>query len=100
MCGTDQDRTLVKEVYEMYLSAFPDMNMTVEEVIAVGDKVVTRWVSEGTHKADLPGLPATGKHVSGVEGIVISRVENGQIVEEWESFNELGMMQQLGAVPE
>ena len=89
-----------KEVYEMYLSAFPDMKMKVEETISVGDKVITRFVSEGTHRAELPGLPATGKHVVGIEGIMISRVENGKIMEEWESFDELSMMKQLGAVPE
>ena len=89
-----------KEIYEMYLSAFPDLKMKIEERIAVGDKVISRFVSEGTHKADLPGVPATGKRVAGVKGIFISRVENGQIVEEWESFDELGMMKQIGAVPE
>jgi len=87
-----------KEIYEMYLSAFPDLKMKIEERIAVGDKVISRFVTEGTHRADLPGIPATGKHTAGIAGIVISRLENGQIVEEWESFDELGMMKQIGAV--
>ena len=89
-----------KEIYEMYLSAFPDLKMKIEERIAVGDKVISRFVSEGTHRGDLPGASATGKRVAGVKGIFISRVENGKIVEEWESFDELGMMKQIGVVPE
>ncbi len=90
-----------KEIYEMYLSAFPDLKMKIEERISVGDTVISRFVSEGTHKGDLPGgIPATGKHIAGITGIFVSRVENGQIVEEWESFDELGMMKQLGVVPE
>lgn len=88
-----------KEAYEAYLSAFPDLKMTTKDQFSAGDKVVTRFVSEGTHRGDLPSIPATGKHVAGVEGIFISRVENGKIVEEWEQFDELGMMKQLGILP-
>ena len=87
-----------KEIYEMYLSAFPDLKSKVEEMFSAGDKVISRMVSEGTHRGDLPGIPATGKYVTGITAIFISRVENGQIVEEWESFDELGMMKQIGAV--
>lgn len=88
-----------KEAYEMYLSAFPDLKMTAEDRFSAGDKVVTRFVSEGTHRGDLPSIPATGKRVSGIAGIFISRVEDGRIVEEWEQFDEVEMMKQLGVLP-
>jgi steroid delta-isomerase-like uncharacterized protein len=88
----------VNQFVMMYRSAFPDLHLTVEDLIAEGDKVVTRWTMRGTHRGELMGIPATGKQVS-VPGIVISRFANGKIVEEWENFDTLGLMQQLGLVP-
>lgn len=82
----------------MFLSAFPDTQMTVEEVLADGDKVATRWTAAGTHSGELMGIPATGKQVT-VTGIDINRIANGKIVEHWGKFDQLGMMQQLGVVP-
>lgn len=82
----------------MYLSAFPDTKMTIELQIAEGDKVVTRWKAQGTHKGELMGIPATGKQVT-VTGIVIDRIVGGRIVESWGEFDQMGMMQQLGVVP-
>jgi steroid delta-isomerase-like uncharacterized protein len=82
----------------MYREAFPDLRMKVEDQIAVGDKVVTRWTAIGTHDGDLPGLPASGNK-STVTGIGIDRFEDGKIVEAWTNWDTLGMMQQLGAVP-
>ena len=83
----------------MYRAAFPDLQMTVEDQIAEGDKVVTRWTGTGTHDGDLPGFPATGR-TSTVTGIGIDRYEGGMIVETWGNWDTLGMMQQLGAIPE
>lgn len=82
----------------MYLSAFPDTKMTIEDMLAIGDKVVTRWVATGTHEGELMGIPPTGKHVT-VTGIGIDRISGGRIVESWGEFDALGMMQQLGVVP-
>ena len=82
----------------MYLSAFPDTKMTIEDMIATGDKVVTRWVATGTHDGELMGIPPTGKHVT-VTGIGIDRISGGKIVESWGEFDALGMMQQLGVAP-
>jgi steroid delta-isomerase-like uncharacterized protein len=82
----------------MYRAAFPDLKITVEAQIAEGDLVVTRWSSTGTHEGDLPGLPASHNKVT-VTGIGIDRIENGKIVEGWNNWDTLGMMQQLGAVP-
>jgi steroid delta-isomerase-like uncharacterized protein len=89
----------IKQTIQMYRAAFPDLKMTVEEQIAEGDMVATRWVAVGTHEGDLPGLPATGKQ-STVTGIGIDRIENGKIVEAWTNWDTLGMLQQLGALPE
>jgi steroid delta-isomerase-like uncharacterized protein len=80
------------------LAAFPDLQVEVEELVAEGEKVVTRYSVRGTHKGDLMGVPATGKEIS-ITGIAIDRFENGQSVEHWEIIDQLGMMQQLGVVP-
>lgn len=82
----------------MFMSAFPDTKMTVEQQIAEGDKVVTRWKAQGTHKGELMGIPPTGKQVT-VTGISIERIVGGMIVESWEEFDQMGMMQQLGVIP-
>ena len=88
----------IKDMAGMYRAAFPDMQMTIEDVIASGDQVVTRWSARGTHQGELQGIAPTGNQVT-VTGINLARIENGQIVEEWENFDQLGMMQQLGAIP-
>jgi steroid delta-isomerase-like uncharacterized protein len=88
----------IKQLIAMYQAAFPDTVMTVEDQIAEGDKVVTRWSARGTHKGELMGVPPTGKVVT-VSGIDISRVADGMEVEHWAEFDLMGMMQQLGVVP-
>jgi steroid delta-isomerase-like uncharacterized protein len=87
-----------KQFITMYRTAFPDLHMTIEDQIAEGDKVVNRWMSRGTHKGDLMGIPPTGKHVT-VTGMYVARIIGGKITEEWGNFDALGMMQQLGVVP-
>jgi steroid delta-isomerase-like uncharacterized protein len=82
----------------MFLRAFPDTRMTVEQQVAEGDNVVTRWTAQGTHKGELMGIPATGKQVT-ITGITIDRIVAGRIVESWDEFDQFGMMQQLGVVP-
>src|SRR4028119_13343 len=83
---------------EMYRSAFPDLQMTVEDSIAEGDKVVTRWTARGTHQGELMGIPPSGNRVE-VTGISVDRIEGGKFVEGWANYDALGMMQQIGAVP-
>src|SRR5947209_13602117 len=73
---------MFKEVVSMYRTAFPDLHITVEDQVAEGEQVVTRWRSEGTHRGELEGLAPTNIHAS-VEGISIDRFENGKIVETW-----------------
>lgn len=87
-----------KQLVGMYRQAFPDLRVTIEEVIAEGDKVVTRWVATGTHQGELMGIPPTNKPVT-VTGIDINRVVGGKVTEHWGNFDQLGMMQQLGVAP-
>ena len=81
-----------------YFSAFPDLQITTEDLIAEGDKVTMRYAWRGTHKGELMGIPATGKQVV-TSGISILRVANGKIAEQWDSFDNLGMLQQIGVIP-
>lgn len=96
--GMPPGREGVKAMVGMLASAFSDNEVTVEDQIAEGDKVVTRWSSTGTHSGEFFGIPATGKRVA-ERGIGISRIVDGKIVEEWGESDMLGMVQQLGVVP-
>ena len=87
-----------KQFFPMLYAAFPDWHATIEDVIAEGDKVVHRISGHGTHKGEWMGIAATGKHVT-TTGILIYRIDNGKIVEEWLQYDVLGVMQQLGAIP-
>lgn len=89
-----------KQYYSTYLSAFPDISFSVEDVVADGDKVVTRWTVRGTHQGEVEDFgPPTGRQIE-QEGITKHRIEDGKIVEEWERYNLLGFLQQLGLAPE
>jgi steroid delta-isomerase-like uncharacterized protein len=88
-----------KEFYSMYRSAFPDADITIEDQVAEGNTVATRWTGRGTHQGELMGVPPSGNRVE-VMGVTISRIEGGKIVEEWGIYDALGMMQAIGAVPE
>lgn len=94
--GTEE----VKQYLSLYVSAFPDMNVTVEDAIAEGNQAVTRWTLRGTHEGEVEEFgPPTGRQVE-LAGITIHRIESGKIVEEWERYDNLSVMQQLGLVPE
>lgn len=88
----------VKQSVSLYHGAFPDAHITVEDQIAEGDLVATRWTGRGTHQGDLMGVPPGGNRVT-VAGITINRISGGKIVESWDSYDALGMMQQVGAIP-
>lgn len=87
-----------KHFIGMYLAAFPDLHMTVEDLIAEEDEVVLRWTCRGTHLGELQGIPPTGKQVT-VTGIEINRFKGGKSVEHWLNYDTLGMLQQLGVIP-
>jgi steroid delta-isomerase-like uncharacterized protein len=85
--------------YSVVMStAFPDLERTLEDLVAEGDKVVVRWSARGTHSGDFNGIPPTGKQASS-SGITIFRLADGQIVEEWSESDMLGLLQQVGAIP-
>lgn len=75
------------------------MLITVEDLLAEGDKVVDRWTARGTHPGELIGIPPTGKEVT-ITGMDILRISNGKIAEIWHQEDMLGMMQQLGVIPQ
>ncbi len=88
-----------KQFVTMGITAFPDCHITIEDMIAEGDRVVDRFTFRGTHKGDFMGIAPTGKQVT-FTGIVICRFAGGKEVEVWEVTDELGMMQQLGVIPQ
>jgi steroid delta-isomerase-like uncharacterized protein len=88
----------VKELASMYRNAFPDVQQSVEDQVAEGDKVVTRWIASGTHQGELMGIAPSGNRAT-VTGISIERIVDGKIVESWDKYDALGMMQQIGAIP-
>jgi steroid delta-isomerase-like uncharacterized protein len=92
------DREGYKQIVTYVYTAFPDLQATVEEMIAEGDKVVVRWAWQGTHQGEWQGIAPTGKPIRN-EGITIFRLTNGRIVDDRFQGNGLGLMQQLGAIP-
>jgi len=87
----------LKGLFAAYRAAFPNLNMEVDDLVIAGDKAVTAFTLTGTHEGDLMGIAATGKQMK-VNGMVLSRFEDGKIVEEWEILDLLTMFQQLGVV--
>ena len=98
---TGQDLSLeetietVKKQNEQSKVAFPDFNLSIEELLTVEDRVIVRLILRGTHKGDWRGIPATGNKFE-ISSTFIVRIENGKVVEEREDFDQLGFLQQLG----
>lgn len=78
--------------------AFPDRQLSVDDVVAEGDRVVARTTMTGTHQGELEGIPATGKAIS-QPSITIFQLANGKIIEAWYAADHLSFMQQLGVIP-
>jgi predicted ester cyclase len=101
--GPDQDirgYEQAKQLSYTFLAAFPDAHITDEDVIAEGEKVVRRYTTHATHQGETELFgPPTGRQIE-LKGITIHRIEGGKIVEEWESYDNLSMMKQLGFAPE
>jgi steroid delta-isomerase-like uncharacterized protein len=95
--GTQGDREGFKKWLTAFRAAFPDLKVTLAEVIAEGDLVVFRNTMTGTQKGEYMGMPASGKPIS-VEAIDIVRFKDGKMVEHWGQMDAMGMMQQLGAM--
>jgi steroid delta-isomerase-like uncharacterized protein len=93
----DRGPERIKRIMTAFRTAFPDLQVTVEDVILQGEKEVVRWTARGTHQGTFMNLAPTGKQVV-FSGTDIGRVVNGQIQEMWSNWDGLGLMRQLGAV--
>ena len=83
--------------HSAYRDAFPDVMIQIDDIVAQGDIVAARWSGTGTHRGEGLGFAATGRQVH-FNGMVFVRVERGKLVEGWNNFDQLGMLQQLGVV--
>jgi predicted ester cyclase len=98
--GAVRGAQIVKENIVWFRNAFPDLTCTIEDQVAEGEKVVSRWTVRGTHQGEFFGVTGTGNRVE-FAGIQIDRFdESGKIVEEWAEFDLLGAMRQMGALRE
>ena len=88
-----------REFVTAYLTAFPDGTLTVDHQIAEGNMVATRWTGRGTHTGELMGMPATGRQIT-ISGISYVRIIDGKAREAWVIWDTLGVLQQLGVIPE
>jgi len=89
----------VKQCNARYRNAFPDLQYTVEEVIAESDTVVWRWTAHGTHLGEILGVAPTRKQATST-GTITCHIANGKFQEMWIDWDALGLLQQLGAVPQ
>ena len=96
--GTPPGREGVKQVFAMLRAGLPDLQVTIDDAIATGDKVVCRETWRGTHRGELLGAAPTGKRVE-FGAIDIVRVADGKLVEHWGQSDWLGLLQQVGALP-
>jgi steroid delta-isomerase-like uncharacterized protein len=96
--GMSSDRDGIKQTVSATAAAFPDFRLALEDAIADGDVVVTRWTFTGTHTGSFWGIPPTGREVR-FTGVTINRLRDGRCVEEWTNSDSLGMLQQLGVIP-
>src|SRR5215469_500622 len=95
--GDEIGRGHLTETILAYRTAFPDLRMSVEDQIADGDRVVTRWTASGTHLGELNGIPATGR-AAHVSGVFIHWIADGPITESWTMFDQMGLLLQLGVI--
>ncbi|MGH7449900.1 MAG: ester cyclase [bacterium] len=95
---TPANKAGLTQTMTMFRTAFPDLQVTVEDIIAKGDKVWAYTTMRGTNKGEFMGMPATGKKIE-VKGVDIVRFANGKAIEHWGLNDDLTMMQQLGMIP-
>ena len=96
--GPIRGREGARPFIEMYLTAFPDLHFTVDQMIVSGDFVVSRYTATGTHRGDLAGIAPTGRHAE-THGCVVSEIKNGQIMRQWLYWDSAHLLRQLGVLP-
>jgi len=84
--------------WAMWVAAVPELRVRTDDLFAEGDRVAVRWTAEGTHQGELMGVPPTGKQFQ-FTGLSIFRIDEGKIAEQWEGWDKLDLMRQLGVVP-
>ena len=89
----------IRGLWEVFLTGFPDLSSTVDDIISEGDKLVLRWTIEGTHTGEFLGTPPSNKKIT-LPMTEIFRVADGQLAEAWDQYDRLHLMQQIGAIPE
>lgn len=87
-----------KALFTMYMAAFPDLHITIEELLAEGDTVMARHTIRGRHQGELMGIPPTNRTMT-IAAMEIYRIADGKLAEQWVVLDALGMMQQLGVIP-
>lgn len=92
--GREQFRTFAQG----FRAAFPDLKVTIDQLVEQGDKVVVRWSATMTHRGTFLDFPPTGRKAS-ITGTSIQRISSGKIVEGWDNWDQLGLLVQIGAVP-
>jgi len=88
----------IRDLWDVFLNGFPDLHSTVEDMVTEGDKLVLRWRIEGTHTGEFLGVSPSGAAIN-LRVTEIFRIANGQLVEAWDQYDRLGLMQQIGAIP-
>jgi steroid delta-isomerase-like uncharacterized protein len=96
--GISKDKAGVKQFFEMFRAAFPDMRMEAHEIVTEGDLLVARGTMSGTQQGEFMGMPPSGRRME-VTGFDMLRVRDGQVTEHWGIMDAMSMMQQLGAMP-
>ena len=96
----DQEPTLAgfKQKIAGYCALFPDLEEDLQDIVASGDTVCTRWVVSGSLQQEFMGIPPTGQTIK-VEGMNFYRLKDGRVTDVWTQFDGVALMQQLGAIP-
>ena len=92
-------RGAIRGLWEVFLTGFPDLSATIDDLISEGDKLVLRWTVRGTHTGEFLGIAATGNEVT-LPVTEVFRLADGQLVEAWDQYDRLHLMQQIGAIPQ
>ena len=98
MSGRNAHKEWATGFRQVNATGLPDLEITLDALVAEGDLVAKRWTSRGTHTGDYMGLPASGRRVV-MAGTTLYRIQGGQVRETWWNYDALGLMQQLGAIP-
>lgn len=96
--GIPNDRQGYRKILSMYVNAFPDFEITVEDVVAEDNAAMTRWTARGTHQGEFMDIPPTGKTAE-MTGLTFNRVADGKVIEQRENADMMGLLQALGVGP-